>query len=169
MSKDLNKVQIIGRLGADPEMKYTPQGSAVTTFSVASGRAWKDTNGQKREETEWFRCVAWDKLAEICNQYLSKGARMYVEGRLKTRKYTDRDGIERYITEVVMIDMIMLDGRSGAAGQGHDDEIFGDDDEPPPPAAPARPFTGAKPRTSAPPPLRNQPQPISSDLDEIPF
>ena len=78
-TKDLNKVQLTGNLGGDPEMRYTPQGSAVTTFSVASGRTWRDRDGSQHEATEWFRIVAWDKLGEICNQYLTKGTRVYIE------------------------------------------------------------------------------------------
>ena len=86
MAKDLNKVMIIGRLGKDPEMRYTTGGSPVTTFSVAAGRQWKDGNGDTREETEWFNVVAWGNLAEICKQYLAKGQQVYVEGRLQTRR-----------------------------------------------------------------------------------
>ncbi len=89
MAKDLNRVQLTGHLGADPEMRYTAQGSAVTTFRVASNRTWRDKDGNPHEETEWFRIVAWDKLAELCNQYLAKGSRVYVEGRIQTRKYPD--------------------------------------------------------------------------------
>ncbi len=111
MSKDLNKVQLTGRLGADPEMRYTSQGHAMTTFQVASNRAWRDKDGALREETEWFRIVAWDKLGEICNQYLAKGTRVYIEGRLQTRKWTDRDGQDRYTTEVIAQDMIILSSR----------------------------------------------------------
>ncbi len=111
MARDLNKVMITGRLGADPEMRYTPQGSPVTTFSVASGRTWRSADGTQHNDTEWFRVVAWEKLAEICNQYLTKGAQVYVEGRLQTRKYQDRDGNDRYSTEVIASDMIMLGSR----------------------------------------------------------
>jgi single-strand DNA-binding protein len=174
MSRDLNKVMVIGRLGGDPEMRYTPTGSAVTTFSVAAGRQWKDRDGAAHEETEWFRCVAWDKLAEVCNQYLSKGTKVYVEGRLKTRKYTDRDGQERYATEVVLSDMIILSPKGERAPiDDVDAPIFGDDDAPAPaaPAAPpaAAPRSLAKPRGgTAPNAPRNQPQPLPDD-GEIPF
>jgi len=111
MAKDLNKVMIIGRLGKDPEMRYTPGGSPVTTFSVATGRQWKDGNGDMREETEWFNVVTWNKLAEICNEHLRKASRVYVEGRLQTRQWQDQDGQTRYRTEVIASDMIMLDSR----------------------------------------------------------
>lgn len=112
MAKGLNKVQAIGYLGRDPEMRYTTGRSAVTNFSIAVTRSWKDKSGEAQEETEWFKVVAWDKLGEICNQYLTKGARVYIEGRLATRKWTDKDGQDRYTTEVVAQDMIMLDSRS---------------------------------------------------------
>src|SRR5919206_863062 len=111
MAKDLNKVMLTGYLGADPEMRYTPQGSAVTTFRVASGRSWKSADGTPHEETEWFRVVAWDKLGEICNQYLTKGTRVYVEGRLQTRKWQDQNGMGRYSTEGIANDMIILSSK----------------------------------------------------------
>ena len=113
MAKDLNKVMIIGRLGTEPEMRYTPSGSPVTTFRVASSRQWKDSNGEPREDTEWFSVVTWNKLAEICNQYLSKGTRVYLEGRLQTRSWEDhQSGHMRYKTEVVASDMIILESRT---------------------------------------------------------
>jgi single-strand DNA-binding protein len=114
MARDLNKVMIIGRLGVDPEMRYTPSGSPVTTFRVAASRQWRDSGGETREETEWFSVVAWNKLAEICNQYLTKGARVYLEGRLQTRSWDDQQsGQTRYKTEVIASDMIILDSREG--------------------------------------------------------
>ena len=117
MAKDLNKVMIIGRLGFDPEMRYTPSGSPVTTFRVAASRQRKDQNGGTIEETEWFSVVAWNKLAEICNQYLSKGSRVYIEGRLQTRSWDDQNsGEKRYKTEVIANDMIILDSRGGREG-----------------------------------------------------
>lgn len=111
MAKGLNRVQIIGNLGKDPEMKYTAGGKAVCSFSVAVNRAVKDGDGWK-DETEWVRCVAWEKLAETCNQYLSKGSKIYAEGRLQTRSW-EQDGATRYSTEVVLTEMIMLDGKGG--------------------------------------------------------
>lgn len=110
--RDLNKAQIIGRLGADPEGKYTPQGSAVTTFRVAVGRQWKTEAGEQKEDTEWFTVVAWNKLAEICNQYLAKGSRVYIEGRMQTRSWDDQaTGEKKYRTELIASDMIILDSR----------------------------------------------------------
>ncbi len=117
MAKDLNKVLIIGRLGTDPELRYTPGGNPVTTFRVASSRQWKDSSGDLREETEWFSVVAWNKLAEICHQHLVKGARVYLEGRLQTRSWEDhQNGQMRYKTEVIVSDMIILESRSGREG-----------------------------------------------------
>ena len=115
MVRGLNKVQIIGNLGADPEMRYTPSGTAVTNFRVAVSRTRRGPDGNNIDETEWFRIVAWDspnyKLAEICDKYLRKGSKVYVEGRLQSRKYVDRENIERTSVEIVASEMIMLDGR----------------------------------------------------------
>ncbi|RRR74536.1 MAG: single-stranded DNA-binding protein [Candidatus Viridilinea halotolerans] len=122
MARDLNKVMLIGRLGVDPEMRYTPTGSAVTTFRMAVGRQWRDSNGENREETEWFSVVSWNKLAEICNQYLTKGTRVYIEGRLQTRSWEDQQtGQTRYKTEVIASDMIILDSREGRAPREGDE------------------------------------------------
>jgi single-strand DNA-binding protein len=136
MAKDLNKVQMTGRLGADPEMRYTPQGHAVTTFRVASNRSWRNTEGESHEETEWFRVVAWNKLAEICNQWLLKGSRVYVEGRMQTRQWQDQDGQTRYLSEVIANDIIILDTRRDSPSQGAD-ESSPQAAEPPPSTAPA--------------------------------
>ncbi len=111
MSRGLNKVMIIGRLGRDPEMRYTPSGRPITTFSVATSRKWNTSEGEKRSDTEWFNIVAWGSLAEICNQYLSKGQQVYIEGRLQTRKWEDDDGNKRSNIEIVAKEMIMLGDR----------------------------------------------------------
>lgn len=122
MARDLNKVMLIGRLGADPEMRYTPSGSPVTSFRLAVGRQWRDGSGENHDDTEWFNIVVWNKLAEICNQYLTKGTRVYLEGRLQTRSWEDQQsGQTRYRTEVIVSDMIMLDGREGRAPRESDD------------------------------------------------
>ena len=133
MAKDLNKVMLTGHLGADPEMRYTPQGSAVTQFRVASGRRWKSADGVDHDDTEWFRVVAWDKLGEICNQYLTKGTRVYVEGRLQTRKWQDKDGADRYSTEVIANDMIILSSRQDRPAGGEYDAQVEEEASPPPP------------------------------------
>lgn len=115
MARGLNRVQIIGHLGRDPEMKYAPSGAAVTNFTVAVNRVRRDAGGGNVEETEWFRVVAWERLAETCDEHLRKGDRVYVEGRLQSRKYTDRDGVERTAVEVVASDLVMLGGRPDEA------------------------------------------------------
>ena len=110
MSKDLNEVNLIGRLGGDPSMRFTAQGKAVTNFSVATGREWKNAAGEQQTDTEWHNIVVWDKLAEICNEYLSKGSRIYIKGRLQTRSWDDAtSGGKKYKTEIVASDMIILD------------------------------------------------------------
>ena len=115
----LNKVQIIGNLGRDPEVRYTPNGNAVCNVSVATTRQWKNKeSGDKQEETEWHRVVFYDRLAEIAGEYLKKGRSVYVEGRLKTRKWTDKEGKEQYTTEVIATEMQMLGGREGMGGGG---------------------------------------------------
>jgi single-strand DNA-binding protein len=102
-------------------MRYTAGGSPVTTFSVAAGRQWKDGSGEAREETEWFNVVTWNKLAEICNEHLRKGSRVYIEGRLQTRQWQDQEGQTRYRTEVIASDMIMLDSRGARESAGYED------------------------------------------------
>jgi single-strand DNA-binding protein len=111
MSRGLNKVMIIGRLGRDPEMRYTPSGKPVTTFSVAVSRNWNTSEGERRSETEWFNIVAWGNLAEICKEYLSKGQLVYVEGRLQTRHWDDDKGVKHTSIEIVANEMIMLSER----------------------------------------------------------
>src|SRR6476659_1437717 len=132
MARDLNKVQMTGRLGADPEMRYTAQGHAVTTFRAASNRSWRTAEGEAHEDTEWFRVVAWNKLAEICNQWLSKGSRVYVEGRMQTRQWQDQEGQTRYQTEVIAIDIIILDSRRDSMPAPLDDTPVVIDDTPAP-------------------------------------
>lgn len=114
MAKDLNKVMLIGRLGTEPELRYTQQGVSITTFRMAIGRQWRDSEGNQHDETEWFTVVAWNRLAEICSEYLHKGARVYIEGRLQNRSWDDpQTGDKRYRTEIIASDMIMLEGRHG--------------------------------------------------------
>jgi single-strand DNA-binding protein len=107
----LNKVLIIGRVGRDPEMRYTPSGRPVTTFSVGTTRSWNTSDGEKRSETEWFNVVAWSNLAEICKQHLSKDRLVYVEGRLQTRHWEDQEGNKHSSTEIVANEMILLEDR----------------------------------------------------------
>lgn len=105
----LNKVMIIGNVGTDPEMRFTPRGSPVTSFSVATNRMFNTAEGEKKDETEWFSVVTWNKLAETCNQFLGKGRRVYVEGRLHTRSWEGQDGQKRYRTEVIANTVLFLD------------------------------------------------------------
>ena len=108
MNRSLNKVMIIGNLGRDPEMRYTPSGQPVTTFPVNTNRRWNTANGERRSETEWFNVVAWGHLAKICNQRLSKGKQVYIEGHLQTRRWQDSKGEDHTSVEVVASDMMML-------------------------------------------------------------
>jgi single-strand DNA-binding protein len=127
MSRGLNKVMIIGNLGRDPEMRYTPSGRPVTSFSVASSRTWNTSDGERHTETEWFNVVAWGNLAEICKQYLTKGQRVYVEGRLQTRRWEDAQGNKHSATEIVANEMIMLDERrdeNQSSSVGPDEDEF---------------------------------------------
>jgi len=113
----INKVILIGNLGRDPEVRYTPNGAAICNVTIATSRNWKDKNsGEKMEETEWHRVVFFDRLAEIAGEYLKKGRPVYVEGRLKTRKWTDKDGVEKYTTEIMADNMQLLGGREGGGG-----------------------------------------------------
>lgn len=111
MSRGLNKVMVIGNLGRDPELRYTPSGKPVTSFSVATSRTWVTTDGERHEATEWFNVVAWRELAEICHQHLTKGSRVYIEGRLQTRSWETPDGQRHFRTEIVADEMILLDDR----------------------------------------------------------
>ncbi len=113
MARGLNKVLLIGHLGCDPEMRYTPSGRPVTSFSMSTSRSWTSPEGERREETEWFNVVAWGNLAEICKQYLAKGHQVYIEGRLQTRGWEDETGKKHFRTEVVASEMIMLGDRRG--------------------------------------------------------
>ncbi|NQT49494.1 single-stranded DNA-binding protein [Candidatus Kuenenbacteria bacterium] len=130
---DLNKAMLIGRLTRDPEGRTTPQGTTVASFSVATNFVWVDANGQKQEKVEYHNIVAWRKLADICTQYLKKGSKVYIEGRLQTRDWEGQDGVKRYRTEVVADNMIMLDSkpRSDSSGSGYN--------QAPPPQAEAQP------------------------------
>jgi len=122
MSRGLNKVQIIGHLGKDPEMRYTPSGKPVTTYSVAVSRSWNSADGERHSETEWFNVVAWGNLAEICKQYLVKGQQVYIEGRLQTRRWDDKEGQKHTSVEIVANEMMMLgDRRDG--NNNHSQEI----------------------------------------------
>ena len=136
MSRGLNKVMVIGHLGRDPEMRYTPSGRPVTTFTVAVSRTWNTADGERRSETEWFNIVAWGNLAEICKQYLHKGQQVYIEGRLQTRQWEDKEGQKHKNVEVVANEMMMLgdrrDNSKSTEETDHDEdqsEPMADEDE----------------------------------------
>jgi len=119
----INKVILIGNLGRDPEIRYSANGAAICNVTIATSRNWKDkTSGEKMEETEWHRVVFYDRLAEIAGEYLKKGRSCYVEGRLKTRKWQDKDGVEKYTTEIIADNMQLLGGREGGGGGGGGEE-----------------------------------------------
>jgi single-strand DNA-binding protein len=154
----VNKVILLGRLGQDPELKYTPSGAAVCNFSVATSESWTDKNsGQKNEKTEWHRVVVWGKLAELCNQYLSKGRQAFIEGKLQTRAWDDKDGNKRYTTEI-SASTVQFIGAQGQAGSNYESNSY-----------------NQAPQQSAPQAASAQPQEynISTDAnfasDDIPF
>jgi single-strand DNA-binding protein len=130
MTRGLNKVMLIGRLGQDPEMRYTPSGRPLTKIQLAVNRSWTSSEGEKKKETEWFNVVAWGKLAEICNQYLSKGQQVYIEGRLHTRRWQDDDGANHSSVEVTAGEMIMLDGQSREEDPDSNEGISTEDEYP---------------------------------------
>jgi len=124
MARSLNRVQLIGNLTRDPELRYTPQGTAVCSMGIATNRNWVTDSGEKKEEVEFHRIVAWNKLAELCSQLLTKGRKVYVEGRLSTRTWTAQDGSSRTTTEIVIDDMIILDSkRTGEKEEEGIDEV----------------------------------------------
>jgi single-strand DNA-binding protein len=131
----LNKVILIGNLGRDPELRYTASGQPVATFTLATNEAWTNRNGEREERTEWHRIVAWGKLAERCSEYLSKGRQVYVEGRLQTREWEDKEGGKRRTTEITAQQLLMLGRREGGPGA--------DVDAPPPSEPPARSGEGS--------------------------
>lgn len=130
MSRGLNKVLLIGRLGRDPEMRYTPSGRPVTTFSIATSRSWNTSDGERRSETEWFNIVAWGNLAEICKQFLTKGQQVYIEGRLQTRRWEDSEGTKHSATEVVANEMIILGDRRNETDSDNIEQDSKDDEFP---------------------------------------
>ena len=162
----VNKVIILGNLGRDPETRYMPSGDAMTTISIATTDSWKDkSSGEKKESTEWHRVTFFGKLAEIAGQYLKKGSSVYVEGSLRTRKYTDKDGIEKFATDIRADSMQMLGGRPGAGGGAPMDDGYD--------SAPAQQYQAPAPRQAPPaqaPRPAARPAPNFSDMDDdIPF
>ena len=162
----VNKVIIVGNLGRDPETRYMPNGEAVTNIAVATTESWKDKNsGEKKELTEWHRITFYRKLAEIAGQYLKKGSQVYIEGRLQTRKWTDKENVERYTTEIIADTMQMLGSRQGMGGA----TAMDDDYSSAPPARQGAPAAAGPGATSA-PRQSARPAPNFSDMDDdIPF
>jgi single-strand DNA-binding protein len=160
MAMSLNRVQLIGNITRDPELRQIPGGSTVASFSVATNFAWTDSSGQKQEKVEFHNIVAWRKLAEICGQYLHKGSKVYVEGRIQTRDWEAEDGTKKYRTEIVAENMIMLD-RKGAGSEG----------EMPAYASNQAPHAGISKKAEASAPAENA-APISEEevtIDDLPF
>ena len=116
-TRSINKVTLIGNLGKDPELRYTSSGVAVASFTLATNESWKDQDGNVQERTQWHSLVAWRKLAEICGEYLKKGSKVYIEGRLQYRNYDDKNGVKRYVTEIVIDEMLMLDSKGSSQQQ----------------------------------------------------
>jgi single-strand DNA-binding protein len=165
----VNKVIIVGNLGRDPETRYMPSGDALTSITVATTDSWKDkTTGEKKEQTEWHRISFFGKLAEIAGQYLKKGSQVYIEGSLRTRKYTDKDGVEKYSTEIKAETMQMLGSRQGMGGGAGMDDGGGYSSAPPARQnAGASASAGASAGSSRP---AARPAPNFSDMDDdIPF
>ena len=117
-TKSVNKIILIGNLGQDPELRYTSSGVAVASFSMATGESWKDQDGNLQEKTQWHKCVAWRKLAEIVGEYLKKGSKVYIEGRIQYRSYDDKNGVKRDVTEIVVDQMLMLDSKGASHRRG---------------------------------------------------
>lgn len=161
----VNKVILLGRLGRDPEVRYMPNGEAVANFSIATSEQWKDRNGERQERTEWHNITMYRKLAEIAGQYLKKGSQVYVEGRIQSRKYMGKDGVERTAYDIIANEMKMVGSRqdAGSSHAGFDDEYAAPTHEMSAPAAPSTP-------PSAPRREMSKPAPVIDDLDDdIPF
>ena len=165
--RGVNKVILIGNVGSDPELKYTTNGAGVSNFSVATNETWTDKNTNERQErTEWHRIVAWGRLAEICNQYLRKGSKVYIEGSLQTRSWEGQDGQKRYTTEIRAAEMQMLDSREDAGGGNYGGGGEGHSQQP----APAQPAQGTAPMGNGPQGGgASEPPPFNDPDDDLPF
>ncbi len=170
MARSLNKVQLIGNLTRDPELRYTPSGTAVCSFSIATNRSWTTDTGEKKEEADFHRIVAWNKLAELCSQFLTKGRKVYVEGRLTTRSWQAQDGTQKQTTEVIINDMILLDSRRTS-----ESEVVAAEEEPmeevheAPKAAAGGAKTKAAKKTEPEEEVQESPKEDEVAPDDIPF
>ena len=169
----VNKVILVGNLGRDPEVRYLPSGDAVANITIATSSKYKGKDGNMVEETEWHRVTFFGKLAEIAGQYLKKGRPVYIEGRIKTRKYTDKDGIEKYATDIVANEMQMLGGREGMGEPSHDEGHAGGGSSyaarPAPPARPQAPAPSQAPAQRQAPAQSRPPSGFDDMDDDIPF
>lgn len=162
MARSLNKAQLIGNLTRDPELRYTPSGAAVCTFGLATNRSWTTDTGEKHEESEFHNIVSWNKLAELCSQFLVKGRKVYVEGRLSTRQWQGQDGQQRTRTEIVIDDMILLDSRPQGVGAARPEgSVPASPSEVP--AQPMKTTSSAKAKKSA---LEESPEPVEEKTDD---
>lgn len=169
-TRSLNKVQLIGNLTRDPELKYTPSGTGVCSFGLATNREWTDSSGQKQEGAEFHRIVAWGKLGEICSQLMSKGRKVYVEGRLQTRAWKSQDGADRQVTEVVIDEMILLDAPKGDRAEGGYDSARYTADNAVSPIADVSPAEEVfNPENDEKVEKKSKKADVSEESDEIPF
>lgn len=169
MARGVNKVILVGNLGADPETRYTANGQAITTVKLATSESWRDkATGESQERTEWHKVTFFGRLAEVAGEYLKKGRQVYVEGRIQTDKYTDKEGVERYSTGIIANEMQMLGGNAGSGAGGERAERssgYGDEGAPPRRSSPA---AGSRPAPAQRSPA-NQPPPADDFSDDIPF
>jgi single-strand DNA-binding protein len=170
----VNKVILVGNLGKDPDVRYLPDGGAVVNLALATSNSWKDKNtGEKREETEWHRVVIYGRLAEIAGEYCKKGRPVYIEGRLKTRKWQDQSGVDKYTTEIIADQMQLLGSRDGGGGGGNYSGGSNDDFDQSPSPAPSRSSGGGSGGGSGvgmrSQPQRSAPQSVADLDDDIPF
>jgi len=162
MARSLNRVQLIGNLTRDPELRYTPSGTAVCSFSIATNRNWTTDTGEKKEEVEFHRIVAWNKLAELCSQFLTKGRKVFVEGRLQTRSWNAQDGTQKQTTEIIINDMILLDNRR----TGEQEVVAAEE-----PSSEEKPKVKASPKKAAKEEEPADESPVEDEVapDDIPF
>ncbi len=168
MARSVNKVMLIGNVGRDPEVRYTPSGQAVANFSLATSRSRKDAGGNWQDETEWHRIVAWERLAETASQYLRKGSKVYIEGRIQSRKYTDNAGVERTSYDIVANDLTLLDRREDTGGGSGTDD-WDADPAPRPQQRQAPQGNGGGNARPQRPASRPEETFGSEDMDEVPF
>jgi single-strand DNA-binding protein len=166
MARSLNRVQLIGNLTRDPELRYTPSGAAVCSFSIATNRNWTTDSGEKKEQVEFHRIVAWNKLAELCSQFLTKGRKVFVEGRLTTRSWVAQDGAQKQTTEIIISDMILLDSRK-TGEEASPEETH--QEEPGEENAEKKPAKGEAPKAKKVKEEEETPQEEEITPDDIPF